>query len=525
VALPVAVFAALAWVGVLNHEMWRDELEIWLVARDSGSLFDLARNLRTQGHPAVWYLAIFAVTRVTQNPLGMQLLSVAIGTFTAWLVIRWSPFPLLHRLLFVFGYYSLYELTVISRHYGLTLALTFLFCALFCRRGRLSGSTVVVLWVLANTSTHGAIIAANAVLLVLLRALTGGRAGALVRDGRQLIAIAVVLLGVAAGLGQVLLQGLAMGSAHTGVYSPTWDLAWLTRGLATVGYGYLPFPDVTRLEFWNSNLLGLLPGLWTPIVGALLGMALWIFSARQLRSRPAVMWVFVAGSLGLVSVILLVWYGWLRHHGQVFLWFVACCWLWYAPDPTATAPMRTARPPMSSGLAGAIWIAVLFVQFGAGAYAYAFDLAHPFSSSKEAGRFLQAEEFVDVDLVGSIDYAVQPIAAYIDRPIYYPESRAFGTFIDWGPVRRHRSFSQLIDQATRLLDERGREIVLILSYRPAGAELGKTVSVGGGIRMRCFARFAGAIVADENYHLCHLFRPRRAAPDVDTGSVGDDNER
>ena len=34
----------------------------------------------------------------------------------------------------------------------------------------------------------------------------------------------------------------------------------------------------------------------------------------------------------------------------------------------------------------------------------------------------------------------------------------------------------------------------------------ETVSIGGGVRLRCFARFAGAIVPDENYRLYHLSR-------------------
>ncbi|HXV77169.1 MAG TPA: hypothetical protein VD788_12700, partial [Candidatus Polarisedimenticolaceae bacterium] len=126
---------------------------------------------------------------------------------------------------------------------------------------------------------------------------------------------------------------------------------------------------------------------------------------------------------------------------------------------------------------------------------------------------------------GSVDYAAQPVAAYLDRPIYYPESESFGTFIDWGPARRHVPHSEVIRQAAALFDRRGREIVLILNYRPGGVTLDRTVAVGAGLRMRCFAELTGAIVADENYHLCRLWRPGDRHRGVDSDAAATDNDR
>ena len=44
--LLVSVFLALGVIGVLSHEMWRDELEIWLISSESSSLADLFYNLQ-----------------------------------------------------------------------------------------------------------------------------------------------------------------------------------------------------------------------------------------------------------------------------------------------------------------------------------------------------------------------------------------------------------------------------------------------------------------------------------------------
>ncbi|MEW6113407.1 MAG: hypothetical protein AB1664_14845, partial [Thermodesulfobacteriota bacterium] len=59
--VPILVYAIVGLTGIVHHEMWRDELEHWLLARDSTELTDLVRNLRQEGHPAAWHLILFGV--------------------------------------------------------------------------------------------------------------------------------------------------------------------------------------------------------------------------------------------------------------------------------------------------------------------------------------------------------------------------------------------------------------------------------------------------------------------------------
>ena len=51
--LVTAVFGAAALFALTQHEMWRDELQAWLLARDSATPLDLMRNLKYEGHPEV----------------------------------------------------------------------------------------------------------------------------------------------------------------------------------------------------------------------------------------------------------------------------------------------------------------------------------------------------------------------------------------------------------------------------------------------------------------------------------------
>ena len=43
------VFFVLGLLGILNHAMWRDELNGWLIARDSPSLTNFWNNIRFNG--------------------------------------------------------------------------------------------------------------------------------------------------------------------------------------------------------------------------------------------------------------------------------------------------------------------------------------------------------------------------------------------------------------------------------------------------------------------------------------------
>lgn len=101
----LALFVALGLLGILQHEMWRDEAEIWFIARDSDSLRHLFHNMRTEGHPALWYLLVYAVSRLSSDPLSMQLLHLTISCCSVGLILRYAPFSLRNRLPLCFGYY------------------------------------------------------------------------------------------------------------------------------------------------------------------------------------------------------------------------------------------------------------------------------------------------------------------------------------------------------------------------------------------------------------------------------------
>ena len=151
--LALAVFAAVLALLLAHHEMWRDELQAWLLARDSGSLAMLWQNSRYEGHPLLWHLMLFPVAHLAARPEAMQVLHWMIAVGVAALVLLRSPFPAWARVMVVFSYFPLYEYGTISRNYALGMLLLFVFCAL-CRPGRQKNYLLlsVVLFLMAQAS-------------------------------------------------------------------------------------------------------------------------------------------------------------------------------------------------------------------------------------------------------------------------------------------------------------------------------------------------------------------------------------
>ena len=151
-------FLILGGLTAFNHEMWRDEIQAWLLARDSASFFELFAHLKYEGHPGLWHLCLMPLSRITASPVIMQVFHLFIAGVTVYLFVRYAPFNWLQKFLFCFGYFVLYEYAVIARNYALGLLLLILFCVLFRERYKRPLWIGGILFLLAHTSVHALIV-------------------------------------------------------------------------------------------------------------------------------------------------------------------------------------------------------------------------------------------------------------------------------------------------------------------------------------------------------------------------------
>lgn len=400
--------ALLAW-GLAHHEIWRDEAQAWLLARSSDSPAALLRAMRYEGHPALWHLLLFVLSRLTASPVAMQALHAVVATIGVAMLLFLAPFPLWLRSLLALGYLPLFEYGVISRNYALALPLLWGVCALHGARPRRWWAIAALVALLACCNPY-------AWLLAL--ALVGAFAGEAWPD-RRVRALGPGLL-AAAGIFAALLQMIPPRDAQ---YGPPVGFFWgglLARTLGTPLVAYLPLPDPRTVTPWNSALAYRLPAPLLAALGVLAVVGLAVLLPRGVARR-----LFVLGSAILLAFTYARYIGWARHHAHHVLLLVACCWL---------AAQRDARVDTADGRRRARTVAlatIAVVHLAAGAWLYAADLRGPFSDGAAIARALALPPFAGLPVYGVPDPPLTTLAALRAEPARSLRSGQPVTYLVW----------------------------------------------------------------------------------------------
>ena len=119
--------AVLLW----RHEMWRDEINVWLMGRDL-SIAELFREIKYQGHPCLWYLLIMPFAKIGLPCRIMGVISFGIMSMGAWLYLFKAPINNFVKSITLFSPIFTYYYTEIARGYCLV-AFIILLLAYFYR--------------------------------------------------------------------------------------------------------------------------------------------------------------------------------------------------------------------------------------------------------------------------------------------------------------------------------------------------------------------------------------------------------
>ncbi len=493
------LFGLAAAIGIVHHEMWRDEIQAWLLARDSVSLIDLARHLKYEGHPILWYVFLMALTRVTKSPAVMQAFHLLCAMATVYVFARYSPFNRLQKLLFAFGYFPLYEYGIISRNYGIGVFLLFVFAALFKKRSARFLWIAVVLSFAAHTNVIVLLIVLAVGFALLAEYLAGRRtksseqrtANWLFWGGFVLIALAVVA------------SILQMIPPVDSGYVPEWTLALsvgrLTRVIDLVSRAFFPIPQV-RFDFWiHVPLLETLASFRKVELPLSVAIVAWI--ALALLRKPIALIMYLLGTIGLLSFFYVKNLGAIRHHGFLFILFIVAVWV--AHDCREVNWLK----PLGrlSGLAekslGPILTILLLIHVIGGVIAVGLDYRYVFSNGEAAARFIGDAQMQDLPMVAYNDYATSTIVGYLGKDrAYYPQGQRWGSFVIWDTAREAPvTDEEIISSAIRLQTELRQDVLLVLDHplnldRPTQGPLTEV------------ARFTGATISDEDFYLYRLSR-------------------
>src|SRR5581483_5638410 len=151
-----AIFLTAALLDMSRHAMWRDETRAWQIALASPTIAALHANLRYEGVPLLWYLILWVLTKITVNPIAMQLAHVVIAAGVVFTFLVAAPFGRAIKLLFTFGYFPFFEYATISRNYGLVFLFFLLGAVLLSGKHQRPILLAIVLALLAQVSIWGA---------------------------------------------------------------------------------------------------------------------------------------------------------------------------------------------------------------------------------------------------------------------------------------------------------------------------------------------------------------------------------
>ena len=484
--LLTAAFSSIELVNTVHHIMWRDELQVWMIARHSHSIAELISLKRYEGHPDAWFLLVYLITKVTAHPLWMQVVHVLVASATAFVIARYSPFTRAQKILIVFGYFLFFEYATISREYALGILGVFIFCAVF-RSGPRKNYLLLalVLAFMCQTSIYAVIVALALILAMVFEAVqTPSWRQTVTPFWRQLsLSALIVLFSIAVSI--LHMHPPSDGGVVTDVHI---GLKGLSDSLSMFWTSFVPIPQWTR-TFWNTNILKV-PGTSFHVMTFLALAALGVSVLFFLR-KPVVLIAYAVGSAGLLLFKQCVFRGYLRHDGFAFILFLACLWLAAAFPERRFAQQTLERiAKWFTPLQPKVLLLLLIVQAGVGLAASCAAWKIPFSEASSVAQFITSNKMDGWPIIGDQDVATSSVAADLNRTIFYVAGERMGDFILWDKQRLD-STEPVMAAATEMDGRLHHKVLVILSY-PSDL-VGKNVNQ--------IASFQGAVVPDENYTL------------------------
>ncbi len=113
-------FLYLLFNGILLilHEPWRDEANVWLMAREL-SPFGLLREIKYQGHPCLWYFVVMPFAKIGLPFRTIGVISYLIMALTAGIFLWKTPLHVATKGFCLFSPVFTYFYPVIARNYCL----------------------------------------------------------------------------------------------------------------------------------------------------------------------------------------------------------------------------------------------------------------------------------------------------------------------------------------------------------------------------------------------------------------------
>lgn len=407
------IYVVLFCFAMYRHELWGDEYHSWNIAKASKNVWELLSNIRYEGHPPLWYLILFTISKFTHNLGGIQAVHLCIAIVAVFILLLHSDIPVANRIWMPFGYYLLFEFTLLSRNYAIGLLLAFCICMIIRRqfRGKLL-LYYLLLFLLTNTHLLGIFLAGSLHLYFLIyRAEQKEKAGLVVLHGVLGILLVMPALSFVFPPSDSVL--------NPQFFSNKWQLKQQAATIVLAPLrALMPIPVWWDGHFWNTQFLidAQRPYPVLKIVNPILSLGLLALVFFILRGNKKSLLLFGVNLLLTFATAAIFPLTSARYVGFIYIGFIVAYWLYASETPTTLGARR---------LAGIL----LILQLAGGAIAVTKDIRYPFSNAYRAhGLF---SEVPPSDKIVTDYWCLNVLSAYVDKPFYCVDLGKEVTFLKW----------------------------------------------------------------------------------------------
>ncbi|MEZ4962085.1 MAG: hypothetical protein R2830_19820 [Saprospiraceae bacterium] len=391
------------------HEMWKDEWQAWLMARDMG-WGQLTASLFYEGHPALWYYYLKIWTTVSSmtglaGDATLQLAHAAVVIAAYAIFVFKFRLPLWLKACILPGYYLFFEYGVVNRGYALVVLLAFLATILVKAAGKKPLQMGLVLLLLCQTEVFGAMIACALFFYFLLDRSFFKKPLVVFKD---------------TGTWQIF-GGLALGlMLFTATVYPRGEQEALSQAYASVPFSLENIGTAFQGNLANTFLIGAIPDtnvFGVSAAGVILSCLVLVLLSYLFWAGRKVWWTWLAFTVVFFLFGAGVYPGGVRQWGMALVFFVICLELRSVVSPT----MNVART--------VVVVAVLGCQLYYSGMALLKEWQYPFSQAKNAASFILAQVPGNVPIVAINKFAATPVIGYAGRKFYeLPKGEAFSYF-------------------------------------------------------------------------------------------------
>lgn len=400
------------WYTMSHHELWGDEIHSWNIAKASAGFSDLISNTRYEGHPPLWYIILWITSKFTHDPGSIQVVHLIIACLTVFLILFFSSFSFSTKLLLPFGYFFLFEYSILSRNYAIGILIAFLICIIMHKKFK--GKMFLyytLLFLLSNTHLLALLLAASFHFYFLL----------VIKEQEKkykpllkhvLIAILIYFPSV------YFIFPPADSSLGTTYWLLRWNINQLSSIVQSPIRAFIPIPALFEYNYWDTNAvigtdkISVIPKWLIPVIS----VALTLLPVFLLKQNKKILYFFLFNLLLIFLVSFILPFTNARHVGFIFIGFLVALWFY-------------SHHKSMGKIQNLIVAFLLLIQIAGGIIAVSKDIKYPFSNSYKVNELLKLvppQEKIVTDY-----WCLNNLSAFTDKQYYCVDLQREASFLLW----------------------------------------------------------------------------------------------